>query len=279
MTRARLKVGLFGVGRMGLVHLAHLAQSARSGPIDLVALGDRHSPTLAHARSRLDAWLTPAAARAVVSFATPEAMAGAGALDACVVASRTEDHARDTLAFAARGIRVLVEKPLAQSMDDAAALCAALGGARGDRVQIAFQRHYDAAAQAATRWVAEGRIGALQQSHHVLQDKNPTPANYQSAGITADMAIHLIFEAMAFRGFALPASVQALRFMAPHYDDRANEGASVVHAFCQWADGSVAHLWGSRINNTGYDNGFTLIGTEGRIDVGEFVGDFGPIHA
>jgi predicted dehydrogenase len=67
--------------------------------------------------------------------------------------------------------------------------------------------------------------------------------------------------------------------MAPHYDDRANEGASVVHAFCQWADGSVAHLWGSRINNTGYDNGFKLIGTEGRIDVGEFVGDFGPICA
>jgi myo-inositol 2-dehydrogenase/D-chiro-inositol 1-dehydrogenase len=270
---------MFGVGRMGLVHLAHLAQRARSGAIGLVALGDRHPPTLVHARSRLDEWMTPEAARAVGSFATPEAMADARALDACVVASRTKDHARDTLAFATRGIRVLVEKPLAQSMDEAAALCAALDGSRGDLVQIAFQRHYDAAARSATRWVAEGRIGALQQSHHVLQDKNPTPANYQSAGITADMAIHLIFEAMAFRGFALPASVQALRFMAPHYDDRANEGASVVHAFCQWADGSVAHLWGSRINNTGYDNGFKLIGTEGRIDVGEFVGDFGPIHA
>jgi len=30
---------------------------------------------------------------------------------------------------------------------------------------------------------------------------------------------------------------------------------------------------------SGYDNGFKLMGTEGRIDVGEFVGDFGPIHA
>jgi predicted dehydrogenase len=84
---------------------------------------------------------------------------------------------------------------------------------------------------------------------------------------------------MAVHDFALPQSVRALRFMAPHYDDRAREGANVVHAFCQWADGSLAHLWGSRINNTGYDNGFTLIGTEGRIGVGEFVGDFGPISA
>jgi predicted dehydrogenase len=109
-------------------------------------------------------------------------------------------------------------------------------------VQIAFQRHFDAAAQTASHWVGEGRIGALQQSHHVLQDKNPTPANYQSAGITADMAIHLIFEAMAFHRFELPATVQALRFMSPHYPDAAGEGASVVHAFCQWEDGSIAHL-------------------------------------
>jgi predicted dehydrogenase len=41
----------------------------------------------------------------------------------------------------------------------------------------------------------------------------------------------------------------------------------------------VAHLWGSRINSAGYDNGFKLIGTGGRIDVGEFVGDFGTITA
>ena len=45
-------------------------------------------------------------------------------------------------------------------------------------------------------------------------------------GVSADMAIHLIFEAMSFHRFALPVHVQALRFMAPYYDDRANEGAN-----------------------------------------------------
>jgi predicted dehydrogenase len=84
---------------------------------------------------------------------------------------------------------------------------------------------------------------------------------------------------MSFRGFTLPRRVQALQFMAPPYEDRAGEGANIVHVFCQWTDGSLAHLWGSRINGTGYDNGFTLTGTEGRIDVGEFTGDFGPIRA
>ena len=134
-----------------------------------------------------------------------------GALDACVVASQTGDHARDALSLVRRGIPVLVEKPLAGSVAEVAAFCAELGDAHQESIQIAFQRHYDAAAQAATRWFADGRIGALQQSHHMLQDKNPTPANYQSGGITADMAIHLIFEAMSFHAFELPASSSCSR--------------------------------------------------------------------
>ena len=279
MTQKRLRVGIFGVGRMGLVHLENLSRRALAGEVELVAIGDRFAPVLAAARDRLAQWTTPDRAAQVAAFDTPEAMAQHAALDACVIASQTQDHARDCLCLASQRIRVLVEKPLAGSVAEAAAFCAALPAASHGRLQIAFQRHYDPAAQAATRWFAEGRIGALQQSHHVLQDKNPTPAAYQSSGITADMAIHLVFEAMSFHDFALPSSVQALRFMAPHYEDRAHEGANVVHTFCRWADGSLAHLWGSRINNTGYDNGFKLIGSEGRIDVGEFVGDFGPISA
>jgi len=174
---------------------------------------------------------------------------------------------------------VLVEKPLANSIAEAADFCGKLGE-RGRRlVQVGFQRHFDAAARTALRWVADGQIGTLQQSHHVLQDKNPTPVGYQSCGITADMAIHLVFEAMSLRGFRLPRQVQALQYLSPPYDDRAGEGANIVHVFCQWADGSLAHMWGSRINGTGYDNRFTLTGTVGRIDVGEFAGDFGPIAA
>ena len=206
-------------------------------------------------------------------------MAAAARLNGVVVASRTEDHARDSLAFIRYGTPVFVEKPFANSIAEAADFCARLGDGPNRLVQVGFQRHFDAAARAALKWISSGRIGTLQQSHHVLQDKNPTPVGYQSCGITADMAIHLVFEAMSLHGFELPCSVQALRFAAPHYDDRAGEGANVVHTFCRWADGTLAHLWGSRINSAGYDNGFKVIGTEGRIDVGEFVGDFGAITA
>jgi myo-inositol 2-dehydrogenase/D-chiro-inositol 1-dehydrogenase len=278
MNGERLRLGAFGVGRMGQVHLERLVALHRGGEIELVAMGDRFGPTLASA-SRLLSELGGRDLAGIARFDDPDAMAAAARLDGVIVASRTEDHARDSLAFIRRGAPVFVEKPFANSIAEAADVCRRLADSPNRLVQVGFQRHFDAAGRTALDWIASGRIGALQQSHHVLQDKNPTPAGYQSCGITADMAIHLVFEAMSVHGFELPRSVQALRFTAPHYDDRAGEGANVVHTFCTWSDGTVAHLWGSRINSAGYDNGFKVIGTEGRIDVGEFVGDFGTITA
>jgi myo-inositol 2-dehydrogenase/D-chiro-inositol 1-dehydrogenase len=278
MIDGRLRLGAFGVGRMGQVHLEHLIALHHAGEIALVAMGDRFGPTLSSASRLLDELGGPDLAT-IARFDEPDAMAAAARLDGVIVASRTEDHARDSLAFIRGGTPVFVEKPFANSIAEAADFCGRLGDCPNRRVQVGFQRHFDAAGRAALDWISSGRIGLLQQSHHVLQDKNPTPVGYQSCGITADMAIHLVFEAMSVHRFELPASVQALRFAAPHYDDRAGEGANVVHTFCTWADGTVAHLWGSRINTAGYDNGFKVIGTDGRIDVGEFVGDFGPITA
>ena len=277
MNGDRLRLGAFGVGRMGQVHLEHLIALHQAGEIALVAMGDRFGPTLSSASRLLNELGGPDLA-GIARFDDPDAMAAAR-LNGVIVASRTEDHARDSLAFIRHGTPVFVEKPFANSIGEAADFCARLENCPNQLVQVGFQRHFDAAARAALDWISRGRIGALQQSHHVLQDKNPTPVGYQSCRITADMAIHLVFEAISLHGFELPRSVQALRFTAPHYDDRAGEGANVVHTFCTWADGTVAHLWGSRINSAGYDNGFKAIGTEGRIDVGEFVGDFGAITA
>jgi myo-inositol 2-dehydrogenase/D-chiro-inositol 1-dehydrogenase len=274
-----LRAGAFGVGRMGQVHLENLGRLARAGEICLAAIGDSHEPTLAAALDAAPAWGSPELATGLQRFHAAEKMAAEAALDAVVIASRTEHHAADSLAFVRRGVAVLVEKPLANSVEEGLAFVRTLNEAQRRTVQVAFQRHHDSAGRLARKWVSAGWIGALQQTHHVLQDKNPTPPAYQSPGITADMAIHLVFEAMSFRGFELPRSVQALQFLAPHYEDRAHERANVVHVFCLWADGSLAHLWGSRINATGYDNSFKLIGTEGRIDVGEFAGDFGWIEA
>jgi predicted dehydrogenase len=264
---------------MGRVHLENLVNLSLAGDIELVALGDRYGPVLEAALAAVSQKGGAELVQDLAQYGCPEVMATEAQLDGVVVASRTEDHVRDSRSFTDRGIPVMMEKPFANSVAEAVEYTRVLGDAGGRLIQVGLQRHYDPAGQTAMRWVSEGLIGDLQQTHHVLQDKNPTPAAYQSTGITADMAIHLVYEAMSFRAFEMPVRVQAVRFLVPHYEDRAGEGANVVHVFCSWADNSLAHLWGSRINPTGYDNGFKLMGTGGRIDVGEFVGDFGEVSA
>ncbi len=279
-----LRLGIFGVGRMGRVHVDHLMERQHGGEIQLVAIGDRHQATLEATIDRVSHWsqrrgAEHGAANSSEYFTTPEAMAAEAQLDAVVVASRVSDHARDMRPFAARQIPMMVEKPITGSLSEVAELSNLLGERADELVFIAFQRYFDPAARSAMTWFQQGLIGDLQQSQHVIQDKNPTPVGYESGGITADMAVHLVFESMSFHGFELPRFVQALRFNAPYYEDRAQEGANIVHVFCTWDDGSLAHLWGSRLNATGYDNGFKLIGTLGRIDVGDFAGDFGDVTA
>src|SRR4029450_7893562 len=107
MTRDRLRLGAFGVGRMGQVHLEHLIALHQAGAIELVAMGDRFGPTLTAASRLLNELRAPDLAR-IAQYDEPDAMAAAARLDGVIVASRTEDHARDSLAFIRAGARVFV---------------------------------------------------------------------------------------------------------------------------------------------------------------------------
>ena len=149
LTTARPRLGIFGTGRMGRVHLEHLVRLHRAGRIDFVAMGDPLPATLDAARAQVATLGEEDLARDLAAAPTADGMATATRLDAVVVASRTEDHARDIVAFARRGIPVLVEKPVTSSIAEAAAIAGELGAAADRLVQVAFQRHYDEATRAA----------------------------------------------------------------------------------------------------------------------------------
>ena len=53
MNAAPLRLGAFGVGRMGQVHLENLIALHQAGEIELVAIGDRHGPMLSSAFRQL----------------------------------------------------------------------------------------------------------------------------------------------------------------------------------------------------------------------------------
>ncbi|MCS7239261.1 MAG: Gfo/Idh/MocA family oxidoreductase [Thermoguttaceae bacterium] len=104
----RLRVAVVGCGYMGSLHAEKLAQLSQA---DLIAVVD----PLPEARLRV-------AARCGAAPLADFRLLFLERLDAVVIAVPTPFHARVAMEFLVRGIHVLVEKPLASSVDEAGSL-------------------------------------------------------------------------------------------------------------------------------------------------------------
>jgi predicted dehydrogenase len=268
-----VKVAAIGVGRLGLFHARHVQELAQeTGTCQLVAVADRHADTA----KRVAAELSAGQAIVVQAFDSPEALAAAGVADAAVVASRTADHQRDTMALVQAGMRVLLEKPLGDTLEEARELAAWLT-AEEDRkraVMLAFQRRYDAPLLLAKTLLDAGGIGRLFKIVSVLEDPEPPPMGYQSSGLLTDMGVHNADEVLWLAGRS-PTAVTGIGARLHNQKIDGVVAEDFDDAFVQlWLGADVvAQIQVSRNHVSGYRNETTLYGTEGLIHVGRFDGD------
>ncbi len=125
------RIAVLGCGGMGTFH-AHALAAVPGAHVALLADpfgGDR----VAALGAELGAVVTEDVAAAAVS----------DDIDAVVIASPDETHAELTLAAMAAGKRVLCEKPLATTVDDACAVVEAEQALGRRVVQVGFMREYD----------------------------------------------------------------------------------------------------------------------------------------
>lgn len=269
----RLRLAVVGVGRIGAYHALHLQElAAERGDCALVAVADRHGDTAAVVASRLEANQTGP----IRAFPSAEALVEAGVADAVVVASRTADHRRDTTELVKGGLRVLLEKPLAGTLDESRDLVAWLDAHEGRRraVMLAFQRRYDPAMLRARELLMDGAIGDLFKIVSVLEDPAPPPAGYESPGLLVDMGVHNADEILwlggrgpsAVAGFGSRLHNQTIPGVTfEEHDD------ALVQLWL--GEGMTAQLTVSRNHVAGYRNECVLHGRGGRIHVGPFEGD------
>jgi UDP-N-acetylglucosamine 3-dehydrogenase len=148
---APLRFAVIGVGVWGQRHAAALAAiAAQTGLVRLVALAD---PDEARRNAH-------AAALGVRGYDSWQRLFESEALDAACVCTPDQHHVEVTLAGLARGLHLLVEKPLALTASDAARLAFAARAA--NRVVtvghiLRFVPQYRAAREA----VEDGRLGDL----------------------------------------------------------------------------------------------------------------------
>ena len=169
-----LRVGLAGLGTMGRNHLRILAGRA---DIRLVAVADPVEPTLAGATSQTGAQ----------GFAEPLAMIAEAELDAVVIAAPTTAHVPLALAAIERGIAVLVEKPLAATVDEGMRVVDA-ARASGVPVQVGHVERFNPAVLELGRLIDEGWLSTIYSI--TSRRAGPFPARIRDVGVTVDLATH-----------------------------------------------------------------------------------------
>ncbi len=170
-----VRVGLVGLGSMGRNHLRVIA--SRPGA-RLAAVADTFEDALAAATGQTGA----------AGFADPLEMIASADLDAVVIAAPTTAHLPLALAAIQRGIAVLVEKPLAPTVDEALQIVAA-SRATGVPVQVGHVERFNPAVRELGRLLHDERwlsqVFAIQ-----TRRAGPFPARIRDVGVTIDLATH-----------------------------------------------------------------------------------------
>jgi len=171
---APMRVGLAGLGSMGRNHLRHLA--SREDCV-LAAVADPDPGVLADAVAKTGA----------AGFADPLAMVAEAGIEAVVIAAPTTAHAPLALAAIERGLPVLVEKPLAATVEEGIELVAA-ARARGIPLQVGHVERFNPAVLELGRRIAKGWVGTLYSI--TSRRAGPFPARIRDVGVTIDLATH-----------------------------------------------------------------------------------------
>jgi inositol 2-dehydrogenase len=256
--RARLRVGLVGLGRLGRVYARDL--SSRLAETRLTAVADTNREL---ARSMAEEFDVPRSyASAAELVADPE-------VDAVVIVSPTHTHKDVVRAAADGGKPTFCEKPLAISLDECREMADAIAR-RGIFFQMGFMRRFDPGYAAAKAQIDEGRIGTPVVFKSTSRDPFRPSLEYanpaSSGGILVDMGIHDFDLARWFMGDV--ATVSAIGGVLAYPEMATIGDMDNVIATMVFADGRLGVIDLTRNGFYGYDITTELLGTAGTVRVG-----------
>jgi predicted dehydrogenase len=250
-----LRIGVAGLGGMGVVHARNAARTAGA---QLVAV----------ASTRAGQAETVAAELGVRASGYGELFA-AGDVDAVVLAARSIDHAEHACAVLEAGKHLLLEKPGATTVAGQSAVRAAAAAHPDRLVHVAYHRRYDARWREVARRIEAGEIGrplvvvAVGRDVRTPEPEDPLPAG----GFLVDMASHEYDAACWFLGQE-PVEAYAARqsLVYPELDALGDlDNAAVTVRFDA---GGLALVHVSRTCPWGHDVRVEVVGDEGSLFVG-----------
>lgn len=258
-----IRVGVVGLGRMGIIHALHVHELAQeSGMCTLAAVSTVD-------KSRADLFLSMTGARTPV-FDSIEALAASGLCDVTVIATNTELHRDHALLMIRRGHRVLLEKPLTGTLQGDRSFAVELDRAHRHALMLGFQRRFDEPLLLARKLMSQNRIGRVFKIYSALEDSNPAPDAFQSPGILADMAIHNVDEVIWLAGRTPKAGLVVGNRIFSHRLTQCDEDFDDALMVLDFGDELIAHIEVSRNHVSGYRGETVIYGEKGKIQIGRF---------
>ena len=192
-----------------------------------------------------------------------------GDVRAVIVASPKRFHEEQAIAAAEAGKDVFVEKPIATSLSGADRVIAAARKA-GVRLQVGFQRRYDAPYAEARRIVWGGEIGRPRFYRGINRDRDAPagpPGSMERNDILTESAIHDLDGAC----WLLDDRVAGVRAsLAIVGDPRTTPGPDLTMVELQFAGGASAHIEAMRGARYAYDIRSEIVCEKGAVFVGGF---------
>jgi inositol 2-dehydrogenase len=252
--KTSIGVAFIGLGRMGETHLRNVAALTQ---VKVVAVADsRHE---AAERGK-------AISGAEAAFTDVEKAIAHPGVDAVVIVTPTDTHARLIEIAALAGKAVFSEKPIALDLAETARVVNVVRE-RGTPVQLGFMRRFDPGYARAKQKIEAGELGRIEIFRALSRDTYPPKLEFliNSGGIFLDMAVH-DFDLARF----LVGEVEEVQaWGAVLFDETFAKAGDIdtAVAMLRFANGALGVVETSRHSNWGYDIRTEVAGAVGKVVV------------
>jgi myo-inositol 2-dehydrogenase/D-chiro-inositol 1-dehydrogenase len=254
MSARKLNVGIIGAGRIGKVHAESIAfRVPEAAPLAITDINRAAAEAVA-----AHCGISKVAAGHREILADP-------LIDAVLICSSTDTHADLVVEAAQAGKHIFCEKPIDHNLAKIDRALAAVEKA-GVKLQIGFNRRFDANFARVRRAVASGEIGTPHLMHIVSRDPAPPPVSYVkvSGGIFLDMTIHDFDMARFLIGDEVEEIYTAGGVMVDPEIGKAGDLDTALIVL-RFKSGVIGTIDNSRQAVYGYDQRVEILGSKGSI--------------
>ena len=259
-----MRIVVVGAGRMGVIRAEDLAADGR---VDEIVITNRNPERAAELAARVGGSIAPWPTDTTDPNAWPIA-------DGYADTTTTDTHADIIGALASLGRPLLIEKPLAMSLEETDRIIDLSGDVT---MQIGFQRRFDAGIRAIKDAIDSGRLGVLYTMTLTAHDMTPGSPDYiaGSGGTFRDMLVHDLDLARWLSGSEI-ATVYATGHVRDNPDYAAANDHDVVAVHLTMANGVPILISGTRHDPVGHDIRMEAFGSLDSISAG--LNHRTPIH-